>query len=96
MPVVIKGTSMPTNKDADWAERLDKALKGEISGNEITEIPGETNNEGKVKKIHHFKSKKVFVKGSSNNKKIVPETEAKQIRTKLREEKLAAKAKRNE
>lgn len=79
MPIVIKGSSMPTIKDADWSDRLDKALKGEITGTELTEIPDETNDEGQVKVIHHFKSKKVYVQGSSKQKRTVPEAEAKQI-----------------
>lgn len=80
MPIVIKGNNnMPTIKDANWTDRLDKALKGEITGIELTEIPDETNDEGQVKVIHHFKSKKVYVQGSSKQKRTVPEAEAKQI-----------------
>jgi len=65
--------------DADWGTWLDKAKKGEIVGDEVSEITGETNDEGEQKLLHHFKARKIFIRGSSKNKKIVPEAEAKEI-----------------
>jgi len=65
--------------DPEYADRLNKAKKGELTGTEFTEIDGELNNEGGQKMIHHFKPRKIYIRGSSKNKKIVPEAEAKEI-----------------
>lgn len=65
--------------DAEYTAFLEKAKKGEITGTETTEIDGELNDAGEQKLEHHFKARKIFIRGSSKNKKIVPEAEAKEI-----------------
>jgi len=65
--------------DTDWAARLAAAAKGDIAGDEVTEIVGELNNEGGPKLFHHLKSKKIYTRGIGKFKQVVPEAEAKQI-----------------
>lgn len=47
---------------------LSRAESGDIEGTEEQEIDG-LNNEGQPRKLHHFKAKKVFVKGSARGPK---------------------------
>jgi hypothetical protein len=74
---------MPKTTDPDWIERLEKAKKGELDPGEWTEIDGELNDEGEAKLVHHFKAKKVFVRGIKT-KFVVPEEEAKQVIEKIK------------
>ena len=69
---------MAKNTDPGFAELLEKAKRGDITGTEVTEIDGETNDDGQPQMLHHLKARKIFIRGSSKNKQIVPEAEAKE------------------
>lgn len=69
---------MPKNTDPDFAARLATVLAGEGDGTETTEIDGELNNEGGPKMIHHFKGKKVYIRGRGEMRQTVPDAEAKE------------------
>ena len=70
---------MPKNTDPDFAARLATVLAGDGDGTETTEIDGELNNEGGPKMIHHFKGKKVFVRGRGEMRQEIPAAEGKAI-----------------
>jgi len=70
---------MAKNTDPGFADLLAKAKKGDIAGTEATELDGETNDDGGPKMLHHLKARKIFIRGSSKNKKVVPEAEAKEV-----------------
>jgi hypothetical protein len=70
---------MPKNTDPDFNDRLATFLAGNGDGTETTEIDGELNGEGGQKVMHHFKSKKVFVRGRAGQRFIVPDEQGKQI-----------------
>ena len=41
---------------------MSRALRNEIDGTEFTELPGEFDTEGKTKKIHHLKPRRLEVR----------------------------------
>jgi len=59
---------MPRPTDLPDMNLLEKAEIGDIVGNEAQNIAG-TNAEGGQRKIHHFKAKKIYVKGSARGPK---------------------------
>jgi hypothetical protein len=69
-------------------ELLNAALTGDINGDEYQVIEGELNAEGGPKLVHHFKSKKLYVRGLTKLKKtggtVVPKEEAQAIIEKIR------------
>jgi len=75
---------MAKTTDPGWAQRLEKAKKGELDPDEWTEIDGEMNDEGQPKLMHHFKAKRIFVRGRGGPRFIVPEAEAKNIIEKIK------------
>ena len=75
---------MPKRSDPGWEQRLEDAKAGNLDPGEWTELDGELNDEGEARLMHHFKAKKVFVRGRGGPRFIVPEEEAKAIIEKIK------------